>query len=82
MATLCGSTIITHYNHKTYKIDDVDFSLSPLSTFNQNGNEVNFSISISINIFNAMSLFERYIVIFLYDILDIVLRLLPKNVQH
>lgn len=39
---LCGSTVITHYNRKTYRIDDIEFSLTPLSTFNQNGIEVNF----------------------------------------
>lgn len=49
MAVLCGTTVITHYNHKTYRVDDVDFSSSPLSKFNQNGNEVKFSIQLNIN---------------------------------
>lgn len=40
MAALCGSTVITHYNRKTYRADDVDFTMNPLSTFEQNGNEV------------------------------------------
>lgn len=44
MAALCGATVITHYNRKTYRIDDVDFSLTPLSKFDQNGTEVNFYI--------------------------------------
>jgi aubergine-like protein len=52
MAVLCGTTVITHYNHKTYRIDDIDFSVSPLSTFNQNGNEVKFSLKQNINRFN------------------------------
>lgn len=40
MAALCGSTVITNYNHKTYKIDDIDFSISPQSKFEQHGTEV------------------------------------------
>jgi len=43
MAALCGSTIITHYNRKTYRIDDIDFTMTPLSTFDQRGNEVSFN---------------------------------------
>lgn len=41
MAVLCGSTVITLYNRKTYRIDDIDFTLNPLSTFEQNSVEVN-----------------------------------------
>lgn len=37
MAVLCGSTVITHYNRKTYRIDDIDFKMTPLSKFEQNG---------------------------------------------
>lgn len=40
MTTLCGSTVITHYNQKTYRIDHIDFKMNPLSTFNQGGIEV------------------------------------------
>ncbi|XP_015367176.1 PREDICTED: protein argonaute-3-like [Diuraphis noxia] len=42
MAALCGSTVITHYNRKTYRVDDVDFTMNPLSTFDQNGVEVTY----------------------------------------
>ncbi|VVC30372.1 Ribonuclease H-like domain,Piwi domain,PAZ domain [Cinara cedri] len=42
MAALCGSTVITHYNHKTYRIDDIDFTATPLSTFDQNGKQISF----------------------------------------
>ncbi|XP_025198064.1 piwi-like protein Ago3 [Melanaphis sacchari] len=42
MASLCGCTVITHYNRKTYRVDDVDFSMNPLSTFNQSGVEVSY----------------------------------------
>lgn len=41
MAVLCGSTVITLYNRQTYRIDDIDFTLNPLSTFERNGVEVN-----------------------------------------
>lgn len=39
---LLGSTVITHYNNKTYRVDDIDFSMTPLSTFDQNGTQVSF----------------------------------------
>lgn len=42
MASLCGSTVITHYNRKTYRVDDIDFSMNPLSTFDQNGVQVSY----------------------------------------
>lgn len=42
MGALCGSTVITHYNRKTYRIDDIDFSMTPLSTFEQSGVQVSF----------------------------------------
>ncbi|XP_003245599.2 piwi-like protein Ago3 [Acyrthosiphon pisum] len=42
MAALCGSTVITHYNHKTYRVDDVDFTMNPLSTFERNGIEITY----------------------------------------
>lgn len=46
MTALCGSTIITHYNRKTYRIDDIDFSMTPLSSFNQHGTNVRYFIFI------------------------------------
>ncbi|KAL4105103.1 hypothetical protein QTP88_020376 [Uroleucon formosanum] len=42
MAVLCGSTVITLYNRQTYRIDDIDFTLNPLSTFERNGVEVTY----------------------------------------
>ena len=32
-AELEGKVVMTHYNNKTYRIDDIDFSLTPKSTF-------------------------------------------------
>lgn len=40
MTALCGCTVITHYNRKTYRVDDIDFSMTPLSKFEQHGTEV------------------------------------------
>ncbi|XP_022162768.1 piwi-like protein Ago3 [Myzus persicae] len=42
MAALCGSTVITHYTRKTYRIDDIDFTMNPLSTFVRNDSEVSY----------------------------------------
>lgn len=35
-----GMTVLTSYNDKTYRIDDVDFDLTPLSTFDRKGVQV------------------------------------------
>lgn len=40
LAALCGSTVITRYNNSTYRVDDVDFLMSPLSTFQAKDSEV------------------------------------------
>lgn len=34
-----GITILTKYNNKTYRIDDVDFNITPASTFMKNNVE-------------------------------------------
>lgn len=43
-SNLCGSIIITRYNNRTYRIDDIDFNLKPTSTFDQNGVTVSFLV--------------------------------------
>lgn len=35
-----GLTVLTAYNNKTYRIDDIDFEKNPLSTFDQRGTAV------------------------------------------
>lgn len=35
-----GMTVLTGYNNKTYRIDDVDFNITPSSTFLKNKNEI------------------------------------------
>lgn len=42
MAVLCNKVIITRYNNKTYRVDDVDFSMTPLSTFKYHDSDVSF----------------------------------------
>jgi len=39
---LVGNIVITQYNRKTYKINDVDFTKTPLSTFTQGKEERTF----------------------------------------
>lgn len=39
---ILGRTVLTGYNNKTYKIDDVKFDMNPLSTFDHKGNEKTF----------------------------------------
>ncbi|XP_050425877.1 piwi-like protein Ago3 [Adelges cooleyi] len=41
-AILLGTTVITHYNRKTYRVDDIDFTMSPMSTFEKNGQNISF----------------------------------------
>lgn len=36
---LIGTTVMTSYNKRTYRVDDIDFSISPQSTFNQDAQE-------------------------------------------
>ena len=36
---LMGTTVLTSYNKRTYKIDDIDFNMSPLDTFELNAEE-------------------------------------------
>uniref|UniRef100_A0A1B6DVK7 Piwi domain-containing protein n=1 Tax=Clastoptera arizonana TaxID=38151 RepID=A0A1B6DVK7_9HEMI len=39
---ILGSVILTCYNNKTYRIDDIDFNNSPRSTFTRNGEQVSY----------------------------------------
>ncbi|XP_074036820.1 piwi like RNA-mediated gene silencing protein aubergine isoform X2 [Leptinotarsa decemlineata] len=40
---IIGSVVLTYYNNKTYKIDDVDFHTSPASTFpRRDGSSISF----------------------------------------
>lgn len=35
-----GMTVLTGYNNSTYRIDDVDFSLSPMNTFKKRDQDI------------------------------------------
>lgn len=37
-----GSVVLTDYNNRTYRVDDVDFNSSPSSTFDQKGQQVSY----------------------------------------
>lgn len=39
---LLGLTVLTEYNNKTYRIDDIKWDKSPKSTFDMAGKQVNF----------------------------------------
>lgn len=39
---IIGSVVLTDYNNRTYRIDEVDFTKSPTSKFNFKGDEVSF----------------------------------------
>ena len=40
---LLGTSVLTRYNNKSYKIDELDFSASPKDTFqNERGDEVSY----------------------------------------
>lgn len=40
---LPGTIVMTKYNNKTYKIDDIDFSKNPMCTFNRGDGEVSYA---------------------------------------
>lgn len=40
---LTGTTVVTRYNQKTYKIDRVDFAQSPSTTFDKQGTPTSYS---------------------------------------
>ena len=42
-AQLIGRIVMTQYNNKTYKIDDIDWVSNPLDTFNTKKGDVTFS---------------------------------------
>ena len=39
---LVGQMVITKYNNKTYRIDDIDYTKSPMSTFDRRDGPVSF----------------------------------------
>jgi aubergine-like protein len=41
-AALAGTTLVTRYNQKTYKVERVEFSQSPETTFDKSGTQVSY----------------------------------------
>ncbi|XP_055911029.1 protein argonaute-3 [Eupeodes corollae] len=39
---LLGSVVLTRYNNKTYRIDDISFTMSPMSTFQTKTSEITY----------------------------------------
>ena len=39
---LLGTIVLTRYNNKPYRVDDIDFANNPMSTFNWNGTDVTY----------------------------------------
>ncbi|XP_068083901.1 piwi-like protein Siwi [Anabrus simplex] len=39
---IVGTTVLTDYNNKTYRVDDVDFTVTPMSAFSRDGKEVTY----------------------------------------
>jgi len=40
---LVGCTVVTRYNQKTYRVERVDFGMSPATTFDKNGEQVSYA---------------------------------------
>ena len=40
---LVGCTVVTRYNQKTYKVDRVDYGMSPETTFDKQGTQTSYS---------------------------------------
>merc|ERR1712048_1339663 len=40
---IVGSTVVTRYNQKTYRVERIDFSMSPETTFDKEGTQVSYA---------------------------------------
>lgn len=38
--SLCGNIVLTKYNNRTYKVDDILWDQNPMSTFSYHNNEL------------------------------------------
>lgn len=41
-ATLLGATVLTRYNNKTYRIDEITYDVSPMKTFKMRDEEITY----------------------------------------
>lgn len=42
MTALLGTVVLTRYNNRTYRVDDIRFDASPMDTFDQRGKQVSY----------------------------------------
>ena len=42
MRQIVGTVVLTRYNNKTYRVDDVDWGSTPKTTFQSHGTEISF----------------------------------------
>ena len=42
LRALVGTIVLTRYNNKRYRVDDIDFENSPKSTFEAGGRQISF----------------------------------------
>lgn len=42
LTAVLGQTVLTAYNNKTYRIDDIEFTKSPMSTFDTKNGPISF----------------------------------------
>lgn len=53
-----GLTVLTGYNNKTYRVDDVDFGKSPMTEFDQRGTKISLK-----NYYATVSTYQTHILI-------------------
>ena len=42
MANLLGAVVVTHYNNKSYRVDDIAWDINPLCKFPYKGKEISY----------------------------------------
>ncbi|RZF43381.1 hypothetical protein LSTR_LSTR001642 [Laodelphax striatellus] len=42
LAAIVGNSVMTDYNKKLYRVDDIDFDMTPKTTFKKNGEDISF----------------------------------------
>lgn len=58
--TLLGSTVLTKYNNKTYRIDEITYDVSPSDTFKMGDRDVSYIEYYSVSDFFFRLDFEKF----------------------